>query len=428
MLSLAPGFAETASAAGVNTYTGSYEYEWTDLHAMVGGTSIAFERFYNSNDTRFTPLGQGWTHVFNARLNAPGDGTADLIVVTDTGRSDTYTANPDGTYSPRQALPESLIHQADGTYVATQEDGTRWTFDAQGNLTSAQQPGKAMLNMEWGENGLAAVLAPDGGTLFRLDYDPMLGRIVAVTAFPDPSVGAGTPQTVAFGYDGKARLSTATDQAGQVTHYSYDGNSQRITSITDALGHVAITLAYNQDGQVSARTDARGLLTGSANTTSYAAGMSLTPGSQVTREVRVPSAWAQSWQPTVVHVYDHARLMSTTTDTGPGDDQEVLTWTWPSDGQAPQPARMGGATPAPNAPPVVVPTGVPGGSAVVVGDPSEPIPAPSCIAAPPPSPRPGDAQTWAAPTGKSDPRQAAFRPQRMPCSALSAARWMASAA
>jgi hypothetical protein len=49
----------TPGTAAVNTYTGSYEYTWTDLTAAAEGGVFRFTRAYKSNDTRITELGPG---------------------------------------------------------------------------------------------------------------------------------------------------------------------------------------------------------------------------------------------------------------------------------------------------------------------------------------------------------------------------------
>jgi YD repeat-containing protein len=66
---------------------------------------------------------------------------------------------------------------------------------------------------------------------------------------------------VHFHYDGAGRLVDVTDRAGQVTHFAYHGDSHFLASITDALGHVAATIEYDDLGRAVRRTDARGLLT-----------------------------------------------------------------------------------------------------------------------------------------------------------------------
>src|SRR6266542_155110 len=86
----------SASASSeVNTITGQYLYSRTDVAIAGRGPSLVFSRSYNSGDTRVTALGSGWTHSYAIRLNSPGDGTSDIILVGPQGRSDRYTWNPD---------------------------------------------------------------------------------------------------------------------------------------------------------------------------------------------------------------------------------------------------------------------------------------------------------------------------------------------
>lgn len=102
--SMAPvGHAESA----VNTLTGVYSYDRVDASGIVDGVVVPFRRTYNSNDTRVTPMGQGWTHNFAVHLARPAEGSQDMVLVGPQGRSDIYTWNPDGSgnYRPRPDLP-----------------------------------------------------------------------------------------------------------------------------------------------------------------------------------------------------------------------------------------------------------------------------------------------------------------------------------
>jgi hypothetical protein len=88
------------------------------------------------------------------RINRPGADSLDIIVVGSQGRSDTFTWNPDGsgTYLARPDLPVlSLVHRSTGEYVASEEDGSVWTFDGQGRLTEVAEPSKPTLTVVQGQ-------------------------------------------------------------------------------------------------------------------------------------------------------------------------------------------------------------------------------------------------------------------------------------
>jgi len=103
----------------VDTYTGSYTYAHTDLAIAGRGPSPSFTRFYNSFDTRTSPLGPGWTHTYNVVLTSAGDPAHrnDMVVVQGTGRDDRYTWNTAGSYTPGLGIDAQLVHNGDGTYI-----------------------------------------------------------------------------------------------------------------------------------------------------------------------------------------------------------------------------------------------------------------------------------------------------------------------
>lgn len=261
-----PGLYYRYSCDPVQTYTGSYSYSFTDIAIQGRGPSPIFMRSYNSNDTRVGPLGPGWTHSYNIRLTSPGDGTDDVILTGHQGRSDRYTANPDGSYTPPPAVYTALVKNSDGTYTATHKDLARWTFHATGKLLRIEDRyGNISLLTydDYSATGkLTSVGDPAGRGSLTFAYDPD-GRLQSVSDWMTPA------RSVTFAYDGVGRLSTATDREGNTTTYTYDGSSHRITAITDANGHVVVTNTYDSQGRVATQKDARGLSTGQQTTFTY---------------------------------------------------------------------------------------------------------------------------------------------------------------
>jgi hypothetical protein len=59
----------------INTATGNYFFQPTDLVIPARGLSVIFTRTYNSMDASGGPLGPGWTHSYNVFLTERGDGS-----------------------------------------------------------------------------------------------------------------------------------------------------------------------------------------------------------------------------------------------------------------------------------------------------------------------------------------------------------------
>jgi hypothetical protein len=116
--------------------------------------TAVFRRTYNSTDFRQTPLGpvgltistcgstdRGQTHLTSS-LSARRGGA-----IPSRG-----TPTAAGPTSPGQTCPFShLSHRSTGEYVASEEDGSVWTFDGQGRLTEVAEPSKPTLTVVQGQ-------------------------------------------------------------------------------------------------------------------------------------------------------------------------------------------------------------------------------------------------------------------------------------
>ena len=82
----------------INTATGAFVYNHTDVKVPTRGIPLEFERTYNSNDGSDGNLGFGWS--YNWRTSANPLASGNVVILQGDGRRDTFTLNPDGSYSP----------------------------------------------------------------------------------------------------------------------------------------------------------------------------------------------------------------------------------------------------------------------------------------------------------------------------------------
>lgn len=203
------GQASSASPTGsaaepVNTATGNYYYQHTDLKLPGRSLPFAFTRTYNDQDSYSGPLGRGWTHSYNARLTQQDDGSA--VIKQGDGHEEFYDPNGDGSYSSRYpGLYSRLVKNADNSFTLTAKDQTRQTFDAGGRL---------------------ATLADSNGNTLSFAYDGARN----LTAITD-TVG----RTVSLSYDADNHLVQLTDPIGRTVRYAYDAEGHLISD-TDPLG------------------------------------------------------------------------------------------------------------------------------------------------------------------------------------------------
>jgi RHS repeat-associated protein len=278
----------------VQTFSGALHYAHTDLAIPGRGPSPTFTRSYSSADTRVGRLGPGWIDNFAARLRSPADSTADLLLVNPDGNTDRYIVNAQGTFSPPPASYASLVRNADGTYTVTQRDQSRWTFSSSGDLASvSDRYGNTSALTYNGSGDLTAISDPAGRGSLSLAYTN--GRLTSVADWASPA------RTVTYQYDTSGRLWKVTDREGQTTTFGYDGTLARITTITDARAHVALTLTYDSQGRVATQKDAKGLVSGDVTTFGYVVNGD---GTRVTTLTEPATSFEMSFHPTIEDTYD----------------------------------------------------------------------------------------------------------------------------
>ena len=167
---------------------------------------------------------------------------------------------------------------------------------------------------------------PAGRGSLTLTYDAN-GRLWKVTDW------LSTARVVEYSYDTNtpSRLKTVTDREANVTTYGYDGTSQRLTSITDARGHVALTLTYDGSGRVTTQKDAKGLTTGQQWSFSY---VTNGDGTKTTTVTSPAKSHEPSHSPTVADTYDTSgRIIKRHAKPTSSSAEDVVTeYTYDADG------------------------------------------------------------------------------------------------
>ncbi len=243
------------SAEPVNTATGNYIFQRTDLAIPSRGLPLVFTRTYNSLDSYAGTLGLGWTHSYNLILTQNSDGS--VRVKLGDGREEFYDPAGPGTY--RSRLPgvfSTLAKNEDGGFTLTLKNQTRYTFATTGRLQRVSE-----------RNGNALTFAYDGsGNLVGIS--DTVGRAVSLTydagnhllELDDP-----TGRRWRYGYDTAGTLTSVTDAAGGVMTFSYSGD--KLAEIRDQRGNVLVANTYDSAGRVGTQRNGRGF------TTSFAYGV-----------------------------------------------------------------------------------------------------------------------------------------------------------
>jgi len=140
--------AETRHYVGgpIDTYSGNYNYQTTDVAIPTLGYPLEFERAYNSYTVTDTatgvytrPLGYGWTHNYDVSLIFPADPAGEegtLILEAPHGSRLRFQDNGDGTYSPYPGVWASLS-KIGAAYIITAVNQTVYTFESLGSSSVA---------------------------------------------------------------------------------------------------------------------------------------------------------------------------------------------------------------------------------------------------------------------------------------------------
>jgi YD repeat-containing protein len=117
-----------------------------------------------------------------------------------------------------------------------------------------QQTMSLSYDAQWRLTGIAE--QSDGKRRLKLAYSDDGKRLISI------SDGLPEPRRVTFEYDPPGRLTGVTNRLGNVTHYTYAGETAHLHEIVDARGHTALALEYDADGRVTRQQNTRSLQEG----------------------------------------------------------------------------------------------------------------------------------------------------------------------
>lgn len=233
----------------VNTATGNYFYQHTNLTIPGRGLPFIFQRAYNSLDSYSGPVGQKWTNSYNILIIQNSDSS--VTVKWGDGHGDIYDPQGGGAFTPRfGGVFDTLVQNPDGTFTVTRKNQTKYNFNSSGKLTSIVDRNGNTITLTYNGGNLTTITDTVGRNT-SLSYDGS-GRITLVT---DP-IG----RKVKYSYDANGNLATVTDPNGGITTFEYNP-ANRITSIVLPGGNTLFTQTYDSLGRVVSQTNGRGFTT-----------------------------------------------------------------------------------------------------------------------------------------------------------------------
>jgi RHS repeat-associated protein len=238
------------SAFAVDTATGTQGLQ-LDLLQQYGLIDLDFSMKYNSGLAKGSAkgtLGRGWNHNYGllAKLEVQ---TGKLILNWSEGRKNTFlpatTKNLNCTGGSNDYCEESarlegrldsyfdkIAKQADGSYILTKKDQTKYFFDSTGSLQRIQNR---------------------KGQAFELSYD--VNKRLAQILEPISGI------KLSYAYNADGSISTITDVGGRVVRFYYSGNDLDYISVFGGIKH---DFDYNADGEMIAYK-----VTGAEESTQY---------------------------------------------------------------------------------------------------------------------------------------------------------------
>jgi RHS repeat-associated protein len=242
----------------VNTATGGFTEQATDLALPGRGAALAWTRAYGSLAPVNGPLGYGWTTSYGAAVTVdPLRGVAPLAtspvvdVVQDNGTRVEYIRNTGGTYSAATRVLSTLVQNGDGTWTFVQHTQNTFTFSAAGQLTKITDRNGYTTTLGYDGSNRLSTLTDPAGLVFTLAYNAA-SQIASVTDT------AG--RQVQYTYDAAGNLQTVTDPAGKITTYGYDPG-HHLTTVTDPRNDGNVVNVYDFGGRVTQQTDPAGRVT-----------------------------------------------------------------------------------------------------------------------------------------------------------------------
>ena len=147
----------------VNLDTGNFIYDKEDL-VIEGVEKFSFARFYNSVDRRIGPLGKGWTHNYDIRLET---GLDTVTVVLNDGREEIFSRGT-GDCIPLSGSTADLSYKNE-RYEYKRLDGGTYYFDVTGRLIRIEDANGVGCSLEYSDMCLTRIIR-DSGEYYQLSY------------------------------------------------------------------------------------------------------------------------------------------------------------------------------------------------------------------------------------------------------------------
>ena len=232
----------------VNAATGNYIYKRIDL-TIKGHMPLNFQRFYNSKNYAFSPLGRGWSHNYEIYLQEERKGVS--IYYGSDGHSEFFerkkneskeNENTEGENKEEFISSETnnfstLVRTKENGYIQTTKEGSTYRFDGSGMLVSLKDRFDNETVLTYTEHKLVKVSTVSGELTFTYDGASLV------------SVADHTGRILTFTYENNL-LSSSTNPAGDTYTYTYD-ERERLKEIINPEGNRIIDNTFDENSRAT---------------------------------------------------------------------------------------------------------------------------------------------------------------------------------
>ncbi|HEY0736593.1 MAG TPA: RHS repeat-associated core domain-containing protein [Herpetosiphonaceae bacterium] len=278
------GVAQHTFGDPVNTYSGAYYLQATDLTAPSSGPPLAFERSYASlvADPAHYPtstLGPGWWHTFAEQLVMSGTGSEANTIIYEAATGNRLRFYRDaegrlyaapGVRATLEKVTDPLLQQQ--VYLLRNSDQWLKIFDVTtGRLIERRDPAghRQILTyyttpgqIEYGQVQDVSTLTPKQAVerTLHFTYGNYNGpRLVAVEQVPDATTSQ--QKRIAFSYTPTGTLASVRNLHGGTTEYTYKQDTFLLEGVIDPFDTRVLTNTYDNDNRVSKQVEHTGLTT-----------------------------------------------------------------------------------------------------------------------------------------------------------------------
>ncbi|MDP9281379.1 MAG: DUF6531 domain-containing protein, partial [Chloroflexota bacterium] len=171
----------------IPTGIGAYKTSAEDLAIPGRLLNLSFTRSYSSADTEIGLMGPAWTHSFNWALTDAG---AFVQIRRGDGRRDSFTKNPDTSYTSPPNVFDVLTKNGDATFTLTLKNQTQYEFSTAGKLTRIHEPAGNQILLNY-VNGKLGSVTDTVGRVTTLNYSSghnmAMGKTYTESVAPHPN-------------------------------------------------------------------------------------------------------------------------------------------------------------------------------------------------------------------------------------------------